>query len=159
PAEADGDTPSSLTIMEFKPAGIYGEWGVPVRVGLAGLALGPQGLDEKRVTDLVAKDQELIPSLADYSEQTADIGHTVDTLTPMEDTLDEDEPIEPHLNRADPTNQALSALLRTLNLTLLANNPLGAGKRAGPVTLMNKASVGFFENAGGLFPGGGALGE
>jgi len=151
---------AGLTIFDFQPAASPAEWKVPFRVDLAVFVLGPQGLDEKRVNTLVTRNDELISALADYANQTTEIEDTVDTLTSMSE---EDEPdIEDaaaRLDRSNPTNQALYTLLRALNTTMLANNPMGGGKSVGPVTLMNKASVGFFENAGGLFPGGGALSE
>lgn len=123
---------------------------MPFRVGLAVFIMGPQGLDEKRVSTLVMRDEELIGALADYAEQTRDIEDTVETLTVLEDEedMESDDPLT-RLDRGSPMEQALSSLLKALNPTLMANNPLGMGKRMGPQTLMNKASVGFFENAGG----------
>ncbi|MBV6431165.1 MAG: hypothetical protein IANPNBLG_01294 [Bryobacteraceae bacterium] len=151
---------SGLTIFEFQPAASPAEWKIPFRVDLAVFVLGPQGLDEKRVNTLVTKNDELISALADYADQTTEIEDTVDTLTSIseEDELDIEDAAA-RLDRGNPTSQALYTLLRALNNTVLANNPMGGGKSVGPVTLMNKASAGFFENAGGLFPGGGALSE
>jgi hypothetical protein len=151
---------SGLTILDFQPAASPAEWKIPFRVDLAVFVLGPQGLDEKRVNTLVTKNDELISALADYASQTTEIEDTVDTLTAMSGEEEADiEDAAARLDRSNPTNQALYTLLRALNTTMLANNPMGGGKSVGPVTLMNKASAGFFENAGGLFPGGGALSE
>lgn len=160
PAEGEKDVPSSMNILEFKPAAAAAEWTVPYRVGLAVFVLGPQGLDEKRLNNLVMRDEEVIRALADYAEQTREIEDTVEALTALEEE-DETEPLEGglRLDRSNPAEQALFTLLRALNPTLLANNPLGGGRRIGPVTMANRATVGFFENAGALFPGGGALNE
>ncbi|MBL8228891.1 MAG: hypothetical protein JNL98_10455 [Bryobacterales bacterium] len=160
PAEGEKDVPSTMNILDFKPAASTAEWTVPFRVGLAVFVMGPQGLDEKRVTNLVMRDEELIGALADYAEQTREIEDTVEALTALEEEDDvEYAEAALRLDRGNPTEQALFTLLRALNPTLLANNPLGGGKRMGPVTMANKATVGFFENAGALFPGGGALNE
>lgn len=154
----DGGPPSSLTILEMKPAGLTAEWTIPFRTGLVVFAFGPQGLDEKRMNTVVGKDDTLVSALADYASETSEIEDTIRGLTAMEDEEDADLT---DLNRAPttPTEQALYTILRALNPSTSSYNPLGAGRRVGPQTLMNKASVGFFENAGGLFPGGGALGE
>lgn len=155
-----GAPESGLTILEFRPAGASAEWIAPVQANLVVFALGPQGLDEKRVNTLITKDEELISSLADYADQTVEIEDTVETLTALDEEEDLDtDAFGTRLDRANPSEQALYTLLRAINPTLMSNNPLGAGKRMGPQSLMNKASVGFFENAGGLFPGGGALSE
>jgi hypothetical protein len=160
PAEGEKDVPSTMNILEFKPAAGTAEWVAPFRVGLAVFVMGPQGLDEKRITNLVMRDEELISALADYAEQTREIEDTVEALTALEDDDDgEFAEAASRLDRGNPTEQALYTLLRALNPTLLANNPFGGGKRIGPVTMANKATVGFFENAGALFPGGGALNE
>lgn len=156
-AAENGST--NLTVLEFKPAGISGDWIAPFRPTMAIFVLGPQGLDEKRLTTLVSKDEDLLGALADYADQTDEIEDTVELLTALEESEDAESDDTPRLDRTNPTEQALYTLLRAVNPSLMANNPLGQGKRVGPVTLMNKATVGFFDNAGGIFWGGGALSE
>lgn len=160
PVEPSAGNESALRVLSFHPAGLTAEWTLPFRASLIVFALGPQGLDEKRVNNLVAKDDELIAALADYADLTAEIEATVAALTAMEAGEGPDaEPEGSILDLSDPTDQALFALLRALNPSLMAGNPLGAGRRVGPVTLASKAAVGFFDNAGGIVPGGGALSE
>jgi len=158
PSEVPEGESFALDILEFRPAAISGEWIAPYRIGLAVLALGPQGLDEKRVSNLVARDEELISTLGDYAEQTSQIEDIVETLTSIDgDGVLDDAEDDYRLDRGNPTEQALYTILRSLNP--LANNPLAGGKRLGPVTMANKAAVGFFDNAGGIIPGGGGLSE
>jgi hypothetical protein len=158
PSEVPAGEQFALDMLEFKPAAVSAEWIAPYRLGLAVLALGPQGLDEKRVSNLVTRDEELISTLADYAEQTSQIEEIVETLTAMnEDGVWDDDEEHYRLDRGNPTEQALYAILRSLNP--IASNPLSGGKRVGPVTLANKAAVGFFDNAGGIIPGGGGLSE
>ena len=51
-----------------------------------------------------------------------------------------------------PAEQALYSLVRALNPAVSGYDPLGAGRRAGPTTLMGKGEDAFFENAGGIVP-------
>lgn len=157
PAEEGAN--ASLTLLEFKPAAIATEWVIPFRTSMVVFVMGPQGLDEKRVTTMVTRDQDLLAALADYADQTEEIEATVALLSEMDEDEEQDGDAVLRLNRADPGDRAAFAVLRAMNTSMMAANPMGAGKRQGPVTMMNKATVGFFENAGALFPGGGALNE
>jgi len=131
------------------------EWTMPFQVGSVLLVFGPQGLDEKRVTRLVSKDDDLVAELATYADQTEDLEDTIDTLAAIEDGGDDEADTAPA--RGTPSDQVLFALTRALSPVLSAYNPLGVGKRAGSATRMGQATELFFENAGGFVPGGGAL--
>jgi hypothetical protein len=145
-------------VIVLDPLGLDGpaEWQMPFQAGLILLVFGPQGLDEKRVSKLVSKDDDLIAELATYADQTEDLEDTIDALAAVEDSgEDADEDAVPA--RGAPGDQVLYALTRALNPVMAAYNPLGPGKRAGPATLKGKAADAFFDNAGGFVPGGGAL--
>ena len=152
PGSASGN---AVTVLEPRPIDGPTEWTMPFQVGLVVLVYGPQGLDEKRVNNLVSKDDDLVSELATYADQTEDLEDTIDALSALEEEGAEDA--DAPTSRGTPSDQVLFALSRALNPVMAAYNPLGAGKRAGPATIMGKASDMFFENAGGFVPGGGAL--
>jgi hypothetical protein len=142
---------AQATVLGLQSAAGTAEWIVPFRTGVVAFLLGPQGLDDRRITSLVTKDQELIAQLADYAQQTAELEGAIDSL----DAMDQQELPE---EASGPAEQAIFTLLRALNPVVAAYNPLGAGRRIAPVTLAGRAAGGFFENAGGIVPGGEALG-
>jgi hypothetical protein len=144
-----------VTVLEQHELDGTAEWTMPFTVGSALLVFGPQGLDEKRVTRLVSKDDDLVSELATYADQTENLEDTIDALANLEDTGDEEADTVP--SRLSPSDQVLFALTRALNPVMVAYNPLGVGKRAGSATRMGQATAAFFENAGGFVPGGGAL--
>lgn len=143
-----------VSVLDLKPAGAAAEWTTPYRVGVVALIFGPQGLDDRRITSLVSKDDELIQQLADYAAQTYELEQTIDAISDVEAEPEE----EPSPDRANPTDQAVFALVRALNPIVAAYSPLGAGRRMATMTMTGRAASGFFENAGGLFPGSEALG-
>ena len=144
-----------VTVLEQHELDGTAEWTMPFTVGSVLLVFGPQGLDEKRVTRLVSKDDDLVSELATYADQTENLEDTIEALAAIEDNSDEDVDATP--TRMSASDQVLFALTRALNPVMVAYNPLGVGKRAGSATRMGQATEAFFENAGGFVPGGGAL--
>lgn len=126
---------------------------MPFRVGVIGVVFGPQGLDEKRLTSLVTRDEEVINQLARYAEQTAELEITIGELNAMEEA---DEAVAPPARYGTP-EQALLALLRSVNPAAASYDPFSAGRRQGPSTKAGQAAEGFLDNAGAIVPGGGAL--
>ena len=144
-----------VSVLDIRTLDVSSEWYMPYAVGVVVLVFGPQGLDEKRIANLVSKDDGLVAELANYANQTEDLEDTIDALD--DDTGQEDVDSSP--SRGSSSDQVLYALTRALNPVLAAFNPLGAGKRMGPATMKGKAADGFFENAGGIVPGGAVLPE
>jgi hypothetical protein len=143
-----------VTVLPLGPATATGEWIMPFDADVVLLVFAPQGFDEKRLTNLVTRDPALISSLVEYAEQTKDLEDTLEALR----QLDEDAESTLESGRAlTPTEQALLALLRALNPAASSFNPFGSGRRAGPTGVMGRGASMFFENAGGVLPGGGAL--
>jgi hypothetical protein len=59
-----------VTVLEPKLAASPAEWQVPYAARIALLVFAPQGLDEKRLTNLVTKDDALVATLPDYADET-----------------------------------------------------------------------------------------
>ena len=158
PADADQRAVAGATVLEPKLAGSNGEWTAPYRIGTLLVVFAPQGLDEKRVTNLISRDEELIEDLARYAERTVQLESTIETLNLLED--EEENAVEDpaRVQRGStPVEQALLTLTRALNPASTYFNPLSTGPIVGSQTRSGQAAVAFFDNAGGLFPGGGAL--
>ncbi len=150
PDNPDGN----VTVLEPKLAATAGEWVAPFTARIVLLVFAPQGLDEKRLTNLVIKDEALVATLADYADQTADLEAQLESARELELEAEEnDHPAQP----TTPEGQALYSLVRALNPANSSFDPLVAGRRAGPTTMRGQGESAFFDNAGGLFPGGGVL--
>ena len=156
PADADQRAASGASVLETHDANVNGEWTIPYRAGVVLGVFGPQGLDEKRLTNLVTKDEDLLDDLARFAQQTVDLEASLEQLSTLEEDDVDEDPSKP--SRATPVEQALFTLTRALNPSQTFINPLGGGKSIGPVTRTTWAASTFFDNAGGLFPGSGALG-
>jgi len=153
PKAADGQ----LTVLEPRSVVASTDWQAPFDARVVMVVFAPQGLDEKRLTNLVTRDKNLVAALADYADQTADLETGLEALSDLDDDLDDDS-TKP-VRASTPAEQALFALVRALNPAVSSYNPLGAGRRTGSATMMGKGAEAFFENAGGLVPGGGILPE
>ena len=153
--DAGGD--SQMSVLDLYPAASTGEWSIPARVGVLVFAFGPQGLDEKKVTNLVTKDKRLISQIAQYADQTSIAEDNLDLLSMMEASDDDD--LSQEQIRNNPTDRMLAALVRALSGTNYGIDASGAGRRAPIVGMKAKASETFFENAGGMFTGGSVLPE
>ena len=86
PRAADGQ----ITVLEPRPAIAATEWQVPFAARIAVLVFAPRGMDEKRLTNLVTRDDTLVTALADYADQTADLEAGLDALNFLDDELAED---------------------------------------------------------------------
>lgn len=104
--EAGGD--SEMSVLDLYPAASSAEWAIKSRVGVMVFAFGPQGLDEKKVTNLVTKDKRLISQITQYADQTANAEDNLDMLTMMEVSDDDDIALEQMRN--NPTDRMLAAL-------------------------------------------------
>ena len=150
PTDPDG----AVTVLEPRLAAAAGEWVTPFAARLVLLVFAPQGLDEKRVTNLVTKDEALVQTLADYADATSDLEAQLEQARELEaESQEDDHPAQP----TTPAEQALYSLIRTLNPSVSSFDPLSAGRRGGPVGLIAQGEEMFLDNAGGLFPGGEVL--
>jgi len=150
PKTGDGQ----LSILAPGPAASTGEWTVPFDTSVVMLIFAPQGFEEKRLTTLVTRDPAIVSALAEYADQTNDLEATLEALRNLDD--DTEVALEPG-RASTPTELALLALVRALNPAVSSYDPFGTGRRAGPTSRMGQGANLFFENAGGVIPGGGAL--
>ena len=148
---------AQVTVLEPKAAALQTEWQAPFATGIVVLVFAPQGLDEKRLSNLVTREKALVAALADYADETANLESALEVASDLEQQDDDDDARPPRAST--PAEQAIFALVRALNPSISSYNPLGVGRRAGAATLMGKGAEAFFENAGGFIPGGGILPE
>src|SRR6185437_6638362 len=87
PQSPDGQ----VTVLEPKLAASAAEWTVPFPARILLLVFAPQGLDEKRLTNLVTKDAALVATLADYANETADLESQIEAATELQQEAEEDD--------------------------------------------------------------------
>ena len=150
----ESGTDAAMSVMEMVPAATSAEWSMPARGRVLVFAFGPQGLDEKKVTNLVTKDKRLISQMTQYAEQTSQTEDNLELLSTLE--AEDDEPSADQV-RANSSDRMLAALVRALSGTNYGLDATGQARRAPIVSMKDKAMDGFFANAGGLFIGGGML--
>src|SRR5580692_10542633 len=98
-----------VTVLEPKLAASPAEWQAPFAARIVVLVFAPQGLDEKRLTNLVTRDAALVATLADYADETADLESQLEAVRIREQEAEDDES-PARLNT--PAEQALFALVR-----------------------------------------------
>jgi hypothetical protein len=156
------ETEVVLTVLDRQPAAEPAEWNVTKPVGVVALVFGPHGLDTKKVSSLIKKDQELVSQLADYAEQTAHVETLIETLTVWDNDPSASKNLDAaltgfaaqsgtsvaKLDRAAPTNEQALSLMRTLNPALGSYDPLV--QRSGA---RFQQSAGLAASVAGLFLG------
>jgi hypothetical protein len=186
PGKADlkvGATPAKgkskqkdLVVLEARPAKNPAEWVIPTRAAVVGVVFGPHGLDVKKVSSMVEKNEELIPQLADYAQQTATVEALVQTLTQVEQSPTYGADLNaalrgfsaaygfgiPKLDTAAPTDQQAAQLLGAVLPSLSTYDPLTAERSAmvaQSTGLASSVAALFFGTPVGLAAGGAALFE
>src|SRR5713101_956744 len=84
PKAAEGQ----FTVLEPRSVVSSSEWQAPFDTRIVMVVFAPQGLDEKRLTNLVTRDRNLVAALADYADQTADLETGLDALSDLEQQTD-----------------------------------------------------------------------
>src|SRR5205814_6758798 len=160
---ASDQSSKGLKILGPKPAKDVQEWDVPLRAAVLGVVFGPQGLDVKKVSSLVAKNPDLIPQLTAYAEQTGTVEALVQTLSQYEQspsgTRDLNAALQgfsaqysialPKLDTSAPSEQQAALLLRSIMPSLSSYDPLTSG---GSAAVMQQ-SVGLAATLAALFFG------
>ena len=168
------DKQKDLVVLEARPAKSPAEWVIPARASIVGVVFGPHGLDVKKVSSLVEKNEDLIPQLADYAQETATVQALIQTLSKVEESPTPGTDVNaaltgfsaeygmavPKLDTAAPTNQQAAQLLQAVLPSLSTYDPLTSGRSAvvaQSTGLASSVAALFFGTPVGLAAGGTAL--
>ena len=177
PREGEGkDKRKALVVLEARPAKSPAEWVIPTRASIVGVVFGPHGLDVKKVSSLVEKNEDLVPQLADYAQQTATVEALLQALSQVEESPTPGKDLNaalrgfsaeyglavPKLDTAAPTNQQAAQLLQAVLPSLSTYDPLTSQRSAvvaQSTGLASSVAALFFGTPVGLAAGGAALFE
>jgi hypothetical protein len=165
-----------LVVLEARPAKAPAQWVIPTRASIVGVVFGPHGLDVKKVSSMVEKNEDLIPQLADYAQQTATVEALVQTLAQIEQSPTYGTDVNaalrgfsaayglgiPKLDTAAPTDQQAAQLLGAVLPSLSTYDPLTSERTAmvaQSTGLASSVAALFFGTPVGLAAGGAALFE
>jgi hypothetical protein len=166
----------NLVVLEARPAKYPTEWEIPARSSIVGVVFGPHGLNVKKVTSLVEKNEDLIPQLADYTEKTATVEALVQTLSKVEESPTPGQDVNsalrgfsaqyglavPKLDPSAPTNQQAAQLLQAVLPSMSTYDPITADRSAmvaQSAGLASSVAALFFGTPVGLAAGGAVLFE
>jgi hypothetical protein len=175
-AEKSKAKQKDLVVLEARPAKDSVQWVIPTRAAIVGVVFGPHGLDVKKVSSMVEKNEELIPQLADYAQQTATVEALVQTLSQVEQSPTPGTDLNaalrgfssayglgiPKLDTAAPTDQQAAQLLGAVMPSLSTYDPLTSERTAmlaQSTGLASSVAALFFGTPVGLAAGGAALFE
>jgi hypothetical protein len=165
-----------LVVLEARPAKDPAQWAIPTQAAVVGVVFGPHGLDVKKVSSMVEKNEDLIPQLADYAQQTATVEALVQTLSQVEQSPTYGTDLNAalrgfsaaygvsvsKLDTAAPTDQQAAQLLGAVMPSLSTYDPLTserAAMLAQSAGLASSVAALFFGTPVGLAAGGAALFE
>ena len=164
------ETHGDLIVMPASKAGERAEWDLPRGASVVALVLGPEGLNMTKVKKLIAGDDDLLPQLAAYAQQTSQVEALVQALANSEQQGSGTQAAlkgfasawgvaMPKLDSAASSGQQAATLLGAVLPTANAYDPLApATSQVQQTTGLAAAVAGlFFGNAVGLASGGMAL--
>ncbi|HEV2417088.1 MAG TPA: hypothetical protein VGX94_04750 [Terriglobia bacterium] len=151
-----------IEVLDAQPAKDAAEWTIPFRASVVGVVFGPRGLSVKKVHSLVQSDPELVPELATYAEQTAEVNALVQTLSQYDQSKPGSEDLNaalggfsaeygvalPRLTSGTPTDQQASMLLQAVMPSVSNYDPLTSARSA-----MVAQSAGLAASVAALFYG------
>lgn len=159
-----------LAVLPARKATQGAVWDLPQGAEVVALVIGPDGLNMGKVKSLVAKNEDLLPELASYAQQTSQVESLVQTLADSEQSgSGADAALRgfssawgvsmPKLDPKAPTNQQASALLSAVLPSAAAYDPLAPTSAQMQQTTGLAASLAgmFFGTNIGLAAGGAAL--
>ena len=136
---ASGSSPEKeWVVLDPRPAGAATQWEVPFDVEVVAAVYGPRGLNVKKVKALVKNNEDVITQLADYAQQTAQVGALVEALAAWERSPANSQPLDavlqgfsaqhnvslPRIDPKAPADQQAALLLGTLLPSLATYDPL-----------------------------------
>lgn len=163
-----------IEVLDAQPAKGNAEWTIPFRASVVGVVFGPRGLDVKKVHSLVHSDPELVPELATYAEQTAEVNALVQTLAQYDQSKPGSEDLNaalggfsaeygvalPRLTAGAPTDQQASMLLQAVMPSVSTYDPLTSTRSAvvaQSAGLATSVAALFYGTPVGLAAGGAAF--
>ena len=125
-------------VLDPRPAAAATQWEVPFDVEVVAAVYGPRGLNIKKVKSLVKNNQDVITQLADYAQQTSQVGALVEALAAWERSPADSQPLDavlqgfssqhnvslPRIDPKAPADRQAALLLRTLLPSLATYDPL-----------------------------------
>ena len=125
-------------VLDPRPAAAATQWEVPFDVEVVAAVYGPRGLNIKKIKSLVKNNQDVITQLADYAQQTSQVGALVEALATWERSPANSQPLDavlqgfssqhnislPRIDPKAPAEQQAALLLRTLLPSLATYDPL-----------------------------------
>ena len=164
PAESGPE--KEWVVLDPRPAAAATQWEAPFDVGVVAAVYGPRGLNIKKVKALVKKNRDVITQLADYAQQTAQVGALVEALAAWERSPANSQPLDavlqgfsaqhnvslPRIDPKAPADQQAALLLRTLLPSLSTYDPLNPQPAHGI-----RQSAGLAASLASLFLGNSAL--
>ena len=153
-------------VLDPRPAAAATQWKVPFDVGVVAAVYGPRGLNIKKVKALVKKNQDVFTQLADYAQQSAQVGALVEALAAWERSPADSQPLDavlqgfsaqhnvslPRIDPKAPADQQAALLLRTLLPSVSTYDPLNPQPAHGI-----RQSAGLAASLATLFLGNSAL--
>ncbi|MGH9407634.1 MAG: hypothetical protein ACRD3D_17580 [Terriglobia bacterium] len=175
-APDDSAKQKGIEVLDAQPAKRAAEWTVPFRASVVGIVFGPRGLSVKKVGSLVKSNPELVPELAAYAQQTAEVNALVDALSQYEQSRPGSEDLNaalrgfstnwgvalPRMTAGASTDQQASMLLQAVMPSLASYDPLtspGSAVVASSAGLAASVAALFYGTPVGLAAGGAALFE
>jgi len=159
-----------LLILDPKDANKPQQWKAPWRVSVFAFVYGPSGLNMKKVSNFLARDDDLIAQLADYAEKTAQTEALIAALSSPATTSANVESalqgfssqygMNVQLNKTAPTDQQAMALFRMLNPAIAGYDPIspqGTQEVGRTASLATSVATLFFGSPVGLAAGGTAM--
>ena len=165
---------NELIVLDAHAAKDPAEWVIPQRSSIVGVVFGPHGLDVKKVSTLVEKNENLIPQLADFAQQTATVEALVKMLSEYEESPNSGQDINAalsgfsaqygvsmsKLDTTAPTDAQANQLIRAVMPSMSAYDPNTSDRSAviAQSTGLATAVAGlFFGSPVGLAAGGASL--
>lgn len=163
-----------IEVLDAQPAKDSAEWTIPFRASVVGVVFGPRGLNVKKVHSLVHSDPELVPELATYAEQTAEVNALVQTLAQYDQSRPGSEDLNaalggfsaeygvalPRLTSGAPTDQQATMLLQAVMPSMSNYDPLTSTRSAvvaQSAGLATSVAALFYGTPVGLAAGGAAF--
>ena len=165
-APAEGN----ITVLPPHKAADHIEWDVTISPTVVAFVVGPQGLNMGKVSSLLKRNEDLLPQLADYAEQTSEVEALVQQLADSEDAgKNTDAALKgfssqygvnlPKLDSTTSSSQQAALLLNAVLPSANSYDPLAPTSQQMQQSVGLAASVAgmFFGNGFGLAAGGTAL--